>query len=165
VGTQFYWVSGPWNGKLALIPRPRGGDWLHDEVAGWREAGISSVLSLLTPDEERDLELRKEAVEVRNLGLEFASLPIPDRQVPPSETKLTQALEDVNRMLSAGRNVLVHCRQGVGRSGLVAACLLIKNGISPGAAIDTVSAARGVAIPETAEQRDWIERYAPALIK
>src|SRR5437660_6757367 len=25
--TKFYWVNGPWNGKLALAGRPRGGDW------------------------------------------------------------------------------------------------------------------------------------------
>jgi hypothetical protein len=34
--------------------------------------------------------------------------------------------------------------------------------MSPGSAVDVVSAARGIAIPETVEQRDWIERYAPA---
>jgi len=66
-------------------------------------------------------------------------------------------------MLSKGKNVLVHCRQGIGRSGLVAASLLVKKGISPGAAIESVSAARGMPVPETAEQRDWIDHYAVAL--
>jgi protein-tyrosine phosphatase len=162
---ELYWVKGPWPGKLALAARPRGGDWLQDEVAGWKQAGINSVLSLLTSEEERDLDLRDEAAEVKKLGLEFSSLPIPDRQVPRSETRMGEALETVNRSLSASKNVLVHCRQGVGRSGLVAACLLIKNGMSPGAAIDSVSAARGTAVPETTEQREWIERYAPAMTK
>jgi len=160
-----HWVGGPWPGKLAVSARPRGGDWLEDEIGGWKRLGVRSVLSLLTPDEERDLELRGEGSEVKNQGLEYSSLPIPDRGTPPSETKLAEALEKANRTLSAGRNVLVHCRQGVGRSGLVAACLLIKNGMSSGAAIDAVSVARGIAIPETEEQRDWIERYAPALTK
>lgn len=59
--------------------------------------------------------------------------------------------------------VLVHCRQGIGRSGLVAARLLAKKGTSPGAAIEMVSAARGLAVPETAEQREWIDRYAATL--
>lgn len=163
--TELHWVGGPWPGKLALTARPRGGDWLKDEILGWKRAGIKSVLSLLTPDEERDLDLREEAAQIRKLGLEFTSFPIPDRQVPQSDTKLSEALEKVNDALSAGKNIVVHCRQGVGRTGLVAACLLIKNGMSPGAAVDAVSAARGVAIPETTEQRDWIERYAPALTK
>lgn len=162
---KVHWVDGPWSGKLAVAARPRGGDWLPNEIAGWKQAGISSVLSLLTQEEEHDLDLRREAVEVRKSGLEFSSLPIPDRQVPPSEAKVTGMLDKVSRELAAGKNVLVHCRQGIGRSGLVAACLLIKNGMSPGAAMEAVSAARGLAIPETTEQRDWIERYAPALTK
>ena len=163
--TDLYWVDGPWPGKLAIAARPRGGDWLEDDVSNWKRAGVNSVLSLLTSEEERDLDLREEALEARKLGLEFSSFPIADRQVPRSEAKLGEALEKMNRALSSGKNIVVHCRQGVGRSGLVAACLLIKTGMSPGAAVDVVSAARGVAIPETVEQRDWIERYAPAFTK
>ena len=122
------------------------------------------VLSLLTPDEERNLDLHDEAVE-RRQGLAFWSFPIADRQVPPSEVALGETLDKLNSELAAGRNVLVHCRQGVGRSGLVTACLLVKNGMSPGAAVEAVSAARGVTIPETDEQRYWIQRYSPAFSK
>ena len=57
--TELYWVDGPWPGKLALAARPRGGDWLEEEMAGWRRAGVDTVLSLLTPEEEQDLELKK----------------------------------------------------------------------------------------------------------
>ena len=165
MGPELSWVEGSWPGKLAVTPRPRGGDWLQDEVSSWKRAGVSVVLSLLTPQEELEFDLGDEAAEVRNLGLKFLSLPIPDRHVPSSETKFAEVLEQTNSALSKGKNVLVHCRQGVGRSGLVAACLLIKNGMSSSAAIDAVSAARGVAVPETREQRDWIEHYSPALTK
>jgi protein-tyrosine phosphatase len=158
-----HWIEGPWPGKLAVGPRPRGGDWLKDDVAKWKRAGINSVLSLLTPEEERDLDLRGEALEVRALGLDFTSFPIPDRQIPTSEAKFSEVLESAARDLSVGKNMLVHCRQGIGRSGLAAACLLVKNGLSPGAAVDTISAARGLAVPETTEQRDWIDHYAAAL--
>ena len=163
--TKFYWLNGPWNGKLALAGRPRGGDWLEDEVAAWKRAGIGAVLSLLTPEEEKEFDLQREGELSRKGSLEFWSFPIQDMQVPPSEAKLARTLEDLTKALSAGRNVLVHCRQGIGRTGLVAACLLIRSGMSPGAALETVSAARGMVVPETAEQRDWIERYAPALTK
>jgi protein-tyrosine phosphatase len=158
-----YWIEGPWQGKLAVGPRPRGGDWLKDDVAKWKGAGISSVLSLLTPEEERDLDLGREAGEVRAQGLDFTSFPIPDRQIPRSEAKFSEVLEIAARDLSAGKNVLVHCRQGIGRSGLAAACLLVKNGLSPGAAVDTISAAGGLTVPETTEQRDWIHHFAAAL--
>jgi protein-tyrosine phosphatase len=160
---ELYWVDGPWRGKLAMAARPRGGDWLPDDLANWKRAGIDTLLSLLTPDEERDLDLRDEAAEARTQGMEFASFPIPDRQTPKSEAKWTEILEKVTRTLSEGKNVVVHCRQGIGRSGLLAACLLVRRGISPGAAVELVSAARGAAVPETAEQRDWIDHYAVAL--
>jgi len=160
---ELYWIDGHWRGRLAVGPRPRGEDWLKDDIANWKRAGINAVLSLLTPDEEKDLNLDREADEVKALGMDFTSFPIPDRQIPKSETKWAEALERVASDLSAGKNVLVHCRQGIGRSGLVAASLLVKKGMSPGAAVELVSAARGLTVPETAEQRDWIDHYAAAL--
>jgi len=144
-------------------PRPRGGDWLKDDIAIWSRSHINTVLSLLTPDEERDLDLRDERDEVKARGMNFTSFPIPDRQIPQSEAKWSEVLENAARDLSKGKNVLVHCRQGIGRSGLAAACLLVRKGMSPGAAVEAVSAARGMPIPETAEQREWIDHYAAAL--
>ena len=160
---ELYWIGGPWPGKLAVGPRPRGGDWLKDDVAKWKRADVDAVLSLLTAEEERDLDLRGEAGEVRTQEMQFTSFPIPDRQVPRSEAKLAEVLERIARDLSTGKNVLVHCRQGIGRSGLVAACLLVKKGMSPGAAVESVAVARGLPVPETTEQRDWIDHYAVAL--
>ena len=165
MSTDLHWVNGPWPGRLALSARPRGGDWLDDDIANWKHSGIDAILSLLTPEEERDLDLEDEAAAAKKHSVDFSSFPIPDRQVPRSESSLRQLVESVNSKLRAGGNVLVHCRQGVGRTGLVAACLLIKNGMSPGAAVETLSTARGVPVPETSEQRDWIERFAPALTK
>jgi len=46
--------SGFWPGRLGIAARPRGGDWLIDELRSWRKAGVHVVVSLLTPDEERD---------------------------------------------------------------------------------------------------------------
>jgi protein-tyrosine phosphatase len=160
---ELYWIGASWPGKLAVGPRPRGGDWLKDDVAKWTRADVDTVLSLLTAEEERDLDLCREAGEVRTQEMQFTSFPIPDRQVPKSEEKLAEVLERIAQDLSSGKNVLVHCRQGIGRSGLVAACLLVKKGMSPGAAVEAVSAARGMPVPETSEQRDWIDHYAVAL--
>lgn len=160
-----YWVDGPWPGKLAVSARPRGGDWLPDEIANWKRAGVDAVLSLLEIEEERDLDLSGEGREIQAQGLTFWSLPIADRQPPRSEAQVASLVEKVGDALASGKNVVVHCRQGVGRSGLIAACLLVKSGMSPGAAVDNVSAARGVVVPETDAQRDWIDHFATALTK
>ncbi len=158
--SNVYYIDEFRPGTVALAARPRGGDWLPDEIATWRRSGINVVVSLLTRDEEEDLQLSDEGREARSQGLEFVSFPIPDRDVPALESKLAQLLQELEQKFSSGKNVVVHCRQGVGRSGLVAACLLVKRGMSPGAAVETVSQARGIPVPETPEQREWIDHYA-----
>ncbi len=158
--TELYWLTGGWPGRMALAGRPRGGDWLEDELAEWHRSGIDVVLSLLTPEEERDLDLAAEKRESKAQGMDFISYPIPDREVPSSEAELSVILEHVGRALSSGKNVVVHCRQGIGRSGLVAACLLVSKGSTPDSAIERLSAIRGVSIPETSEQRRWVDHYA-----
>lgn len=160
--TKLHWIDGPWPGKLALAARPRGGEWLADEMASWRREGIGTVLSLLTPEEESDLEVAAEAETAKSHGMKFWSFPILDRQVPDSESTLSDALRKLEAELEAGGDVVVHCRQGIGRTGLVAACLLVMNGVEPEVAVQRLSAARGVPVPETPEQRRWIDQYAKA---
>jgi protein-tyrosine phosphatase len=163
MSTKLYWVDGPWLGKLAIASRPRGGDWLDDELSAWKSSGATSVVSLLTSEEERDLDLLGEASRARGLELEFVSLPIEDRGVPRSEARFQSVLENLDETLSKGKNVVAHCRQGIGRAGLLAACLLINKGWEPERALQLLSKIRGVPIPETQEQRQWIEHYASAL--
>jgi len=158
--TKLHWVDGPWPGKLALAARPRGGEWLSDEITGWQSAGVDTVFSLLTPEEEEDLELTEEEAQAEAHGVKFLSFPILDRQVPTSEGELTRGLEKLEAELAAGRNVVLHCRQGIGRTGLVTACLFLTKGLDSEAAVKRLSAARGISVPETPEQRRWIDRYA-----
>ena len=143
-----------------MSARPRGGEWLEEEIAAWRGVEVDTVLSLLTPEEEEELDLKDEAREAKSAGMKFISLPIADRQVPRAESDVRGAIEKLDADLSRGKNAVIHCRQGIGRSGLLAACLLIRKGLSSGAAVEAVSAARGVPIPETPEQRHWIDRFA-----
>ena len=93
-------------------------------------------------------------------GMTFLSLPIHDRQVPHSESKLNSALHQMDGILSLGKDVLLHCRQGIGRTGLIAACLLVNKGWEPETAVEMLSTVRGVPIPETQQQRRWIDSYA-----
>ncbi len=85
--TKLHWVEGRWPGKLALAARPRGGDWLEDEIANWRRAGVDTVLSLLTPEEEAELEVLREAGIAQARGMRFMSFPIPDRETPECPEK------------------------------------------------------------------------------
>jgi protein-tyrosine phosphatase len=102
---------------LAVIARPRGGDWLEDEVRGWKRAGLDLIVSLLEDDEASQLDLADEGITARSKGIRFISFPIPDRGVPASLRKAVGLLREIAKPLAEGKNVAVHCRQGVGRSG------------------------------------------------
>jgi protein-tyrosine phosphatase len=157
---KLYWIGGPWPGRLAISARPRGGDWLEDEVSGWRRAGVDAVVSLLTPPENKDLQLAEESKLAQAHGLSFVSLPIEDRGVPPSWEDASRAITKATEMLQQGKNVAVHCRQGIGRSGILAAAILIKSGSTPGDALTQISGARGLTVPETSEQMAWIQEFS-----
>lgn len=154
---DLFWIPGPWNGRLAVITRPRGGDWLDDEIAGWRRAGLDVIVSLLEIEEAAQLQLDREEVAARARGMEFLSFPIPDRGVPNSVAATRSLLETIARRLESGKTVAIHCRQGIGRSGLIATASLMTSGISAERAVATVSAARGIQVPETHAQLHWLQ--------
>src|SRR5687767_13566957 len=125
---DYYPIDGPWHGKLAIAARPRGDDWLRDEIVAWRDAGFGLVVSLLSREEMQELGLEREAVLARELGVEYHSFPIPDRGVPPSKAKVDAIVSILRGGLESGKGALVHCRQGIGRSALVAASVLASSG-------------------------------------
>lgn len=163
--TKLFWIDGPWSGKLAISARPRGGDWLQDEMRAWRRAGVDAVVSLLTGSEDQDLGLESERRESEANGIEFFSLPIVDRSTPASEAEVALLLNALDRRLREGKKVLIHCRQGIGRASLISAALLVETGRAPAAAFGVVSRARGVPVPETSEQVAWLDSFAAALKK
>ena len=158
---DLFWIPGPWRGRLAVATRPRGGDWLEDEVNGWRRAGLDIVVSLLEQDEAAQLELGQEGDVAKSKGVRFVSFPVPDRGVPASTQAALSLLSNLAAALEEGKNVAIHCRQGIGRSGLIAAGLLVTSGLDVGKAIDVVSTARGQNVPETPAQLQWI-RHLPS---
>ncbi len=161
--TEVYWVDGPWPGKLAIVPRPRGGDWLEDEVRAWRQAGLDVVVSLLTEDEIADFALAGDAELCQANGLQFLSFPITDRGVPSSRKATLELVKKLEELLASGKKVGIHCRQGIGRSAVLAACLLVLSGMNPDSAFQRISAARGCPVPETMEQRQWVVAFAREL--
>jgi protein-tyrosine phosphatase len=162
MSSSLYWIDMPWKGRLAISSRPRGGDWLETDIENWRNARIDVVVSLLTPQEESELNLNGERVQSVAHGIRFISLPIEDRRIPASQEEVSQLIEVLREALQAGRNVAIHCRQGIGRSGMVAASLLVSSGVEPAKAVQIVSSTRGLPVPETTEQRDWIDRFSKA---
>jgi hypothetical protein len=160
--SRVHWIDLPIAGRLAIMARPRAGDWLDDEILGWRAEGIDIVVSLLEPEEVTELGLRAEADLCRAQGMEFISFPIPDRGVPASLRQAVALAQTVAARIGEGKAVAVHCRAGIGRSSLIAACALVCSGTDPQAAFDMIGKARGVIVPDTEGQRDWVLGFRDA---
>lgn len=157
--SEIYWIDADLAGRLAIMARPRAGDWLEDEINNWRKAGIDCVVSLLEPVEVRELDLAEEAGLCRAREMAFTSFPIPDRQVPPSIHEARILVEALQDLIDSGKAVAIHCRAGIGRSSMIAAGILKSCGLEAAQAFALISTARGVAVPDTAEQRDWVDRF------
>jgi protein-tyrosine phosphatase len=99
------------------------------------------------------LELAELPECCRACGLKWKSLPIPDLDVPPLNAATVAFVARIAESLRAGRQVVIHCRQGIGRSSLIAASALAMLDVAPPQAFAQISAARGRPVPDTDAQR------------
>ena len=143
-------------GRLSTMARPRGGDWLDDELVDVAGAGVDVLVSLLSEAEVIELDLSREAECAQAVGIAFYRLPTPDRDVPDRAAVLALA-RVLMRRLSDGAGVALHCRHGIGRSSTLAAAVLVLEGAAPRDAWAQISAARGLPVPDTSAQREFID--------
>jgi protein-tyrosine phosphatase len=145
---------------LGIATRPRGGDWLEGDLDRARDQRVDVLVSLLQPAEAVELDLTSEGRQAVDVGMRFLSFPIHDRSVPSVAVDAVSVLRSVLAQLQQGDRIAVHCRQGIGRSGLVCASLLVLGGMLPEDAWNAVERVRGTPVPDTAEQRDWVHALA-----
>jgi protein-tyrosine phosphatase len=157
--SDIFWIDGEPPPGLAIVLRPRGGDWLEDELHRLKRGGIETLVSLLEDEEASELGLVEEGTLARKSGLSYLSHPIPDRHVPPDTAAFRHFVTGLAERLRRGRRIGVHCRGSIGRATITAASALIHLGWMPETALTAIETARGCTIPDTPEQRDWILRY------
>lgn len=127
-----------------------------DAIAAW---GAKLVLTLVELPELKALSVPQLGHEVKRRGIEWLHLPIADYSVP-TQTFEEQWLTDgraIRTMLRNGEDIIVHCKGGLGRAGMIAARLLVELGMEPEEAIHTVRHARKGAI-ETPSQLALVRR-------
>ena len=125
-----------------------------DAIRAW---GARLVVTLVTPAELVALRVEALGEEVTARGMLWSHLPIEDFDIPTADWEL--AWDKLNggfhRLLDANGRMLIHCKGGLGRAGLVAARLLVERGIPAGQAISHVRRRRPGAI-ETEEQKAYL---------
>ena len=147
----------------------RGGRWERDLDADLRrlkEAYNTDVLVSLMEQEEyerfgiADLTQRTEA-----FGIEVLHFPITDVSTPrQSQTdEYATLVQTIIDRLARGETVVIHCRGGLGRTGTVAATVLVALGHPTDEAIGIVREARSHRAIETFEQEEYVRRFEEQL--
>ena len=155
-----FWIDTASPLQLAIASRPQGGEWLQEDVRQLKDEGIDILVSLLSWEESRELDLEEEKAVCSSVGMAFVNFPIPDRQVPPSRLGFLTFAQFVHKRASEGLRIGVHCRACIGRSAVLLATVLRLEGFSAREAFDRISDARGLRVPDTAEQAKWVAKLA-----
>ena len=158
---SIYPIEAQMAGRLMIMTKPSS-EWLFEDIEALSSMGVGTIVSLLTYEEVHELGLGEEEAACHRRNIEFCHHSTPDRAVPET-TAMRKLATDLFLQIQAGRTVAIHCRAGIGRSGILACCILIHAGITADDAIEAVSLARGVPVPDTLEQRDFILAYATSI--
>lgn len=158
-----YWIDTGLPAKLAIMPRPNGGKRLEADLRALKREGANVLVSLLPPDEAFDLGLEHERAACDGHGILFRNFPIPDRGIPTSTEAFLTFLETLHNDLLKNRSIAAHCFAGIGRSSLLLASLLRREGLSTDDAFRRITQARRALVPDTPEQLRWVEalRFDP----
>ena len=160
MSVDVYWIPYDGPGRIGIATRPRGGDWLKDDIHYLSEAGTNLLVSMLTPEESREFQLEMEEKLCQDEGLDYQLVPIPDRGVPSDMKNVAGLALQWAEFLENGTNIIFHCRQGIGRSAMMVALVLVTCGMEVDFAFKITEKARGWPVPDTEEQRAWVEQYA-----
>lgn len=155
-----YWVL---PGRLLAGEYPGGITLEQTQVrlARLLEAGVNSFIDLTQAGEAEPYEA---ALPV---SIDYLRKPIRDHGTPTIPAEMTEILACVQSSLREGRRVYLHCRAGIGRTGMVAGCLLVEQGLSGEDALaelnrlwrQSARASQWPAVPETEEQIDYVRRW------
>jgi protein-tyrosine phosphatase len=155
-----YWVV---PGRLLAGPYP--GSWdeaaTRERLTQLLEAGVTFVVDLTEPG-EHDAYLLLLSTEAAALGRKVTHRrrPIPDMDVP-SIDQMTATLDTIDAALADGETVYVHCLGGIGRTGTVIGCYLVRHGLAGQDALDEIVHLRGglVDSPQTDEQCEMVRTW------
>ena len=155
-----FWIDTASPLQLAIASRPQGGVWLHEDIHQLKNEGIDILVSLLSFPERRELDLDEEKAACSSVGITFVNFPLPDRQVPPSRSAFLTFAHFLHRRATEGLRIGVHCRACIGRSSVLLATIMRLEGFTTKEAFHRISAARGLAVPDTPAQARWVAALA-----
>ncbi len=158
--TKVYWLKKYSNGAaVGIMSRPRGGDWLEDEVRNLKLLGVQTMVSLLEWSEIYELDLKDEERLCTKHGITYINFPIPDRGLPKDFKQVSALIDNLRDQVKQGISAMIHCRMGIGRSSIIAGAVMLMDGAAALDIIDEISKIRGLKVPDTDEQAGWLQKF------
>lgn len=154
---RIYWINEFGKGNLGMMARPRGNEWLENEVLKLKLQEVDIVVSLLERHEEKELEITGEQGLCEKHNIEFIHFPIQDRGVPDNFKAFLNLVSTLDQRIKEDKRIAIHSGMGIGRTSLVSAGVLLKNGESAENVFKLLSEKRTLNVPDTVEQIDWIK--------
>src|SRR5215469_9376553 len=123
--------------------------------------GIECFLDLTHPSEIDPYD------QALPFHIDYLRKPIRDHGLPERREHMMEILDCLHDALGSGRPVYVHCRAGIGRTGMVVGCLLVERGLTGEQALDELArlwqqserSKLWPSVPETEAQADYVRLW------
>lgn len=171
-----YWVK---PGRLAAgeYPGSRETSDAEKKLRDLLKAGINHFVDLTEAGERTDRgklvpykRIADEEASKLGLSVQWERRPIADVSIPKNPEYMAEILNVIDSALGSGKTVYVHCWGGVGRTGTVIGCWLVRHGRTGDKALAQIAEwwqgmekdkiVRHPRSPETEEQREYVRQWA-----
>ncbi|KPK58669.1 MAG: protein-tyrosine phosphatase family protein [Gammaproteobacteria bacterium] len=165
--TNTYWVE-PNRLLAGEYPASTRPELAMPRLESYLECGITDFIDLTTPGELDPYEdLLHELGRARQLQVDYLRLPIVDMSIPEDPANMTRILDEIDQRIDTGGTVYVHCWGGIGRTGTVIGCYLVRQGLTGESALGQLArlwpqmekSAWYESTPQTPEQFDYVRRW------
>ena len=129
---------------------------LPDDIKTAHLAGITTLISLLEPNEAAKIGLQHEAEACTANGITFLNHPIRDMHLP-NPAAFTAFAKSVATRIQNGEHIALHCYASIGRSGMLTCAILAHFGFDAQTALTHTTKMRKSQIPDTSEQTAFIQ--------
>jgi ADP-ribosylglycohydrolase/protein-tyrosine phosphatase len=157
-----YWVI---PGQLLAGEYPGGSSRAETEQRLQRllAVGVRCFIDLTQPDELEPYD------HLLPLEIDYLRKPVKDHGVPARREHMADIQMCLDHALRLGQVVYVHCRAGIGRTGMTVGCFLVERGLSGADALNELNrvwqqcrrATSWPHVPETDEQNRFVLEWAP----
>ena len=135
---------------------------INDALQSLHDGGADAIVTLLPDEELAALSIPSLGAEVAKQGLVWFQLPIEDDEEPcdPFKQAWDNSKADLLHLFNRGKTIAIHCRGGSGRTGLMAAILLLESGEQWPAVQAGIQSIRPKALTHSAHLRFLKKHYS-----